>query len=60
MTAANLTGIGSAGAAAGNAKVFTVTFADSTTRTFNLTNAGTYTTAFDTLSAGLKDNGIMS
>lgn len=58
MTAANLTGIASAGAAAGNAKVFTVTFADSTTRTFNLTNAGTYTTAFDTLSAGLKDNGI--
>ncbi|MBC7928676.1 MAG: hypothetical protein H7039_23785 [Bryobacteraceae bacterium] len=58
FTAANLAGIGTNGAAAGNAKVFTVTFADATTRTINLTNVTSYNTAFTTLSTQLKDNGI--
>lgn len=58
LTAANLTGIAANGAAAGNAKVFTVTFADNTSRTINLTNATSYATAFTTLSTQLKDNGI--
>src|SRR4051794_6449890 len=38
LTAANLTGIATNGTAAGNAHVFSVTFADGSAKTFNLTN----------------------